>query len=190
MKKQEESKLSDINKAAEVLKKGGIVIFPTDTVYGIGCKINNPAGEARIRKIKNSHQKFPVLINNIKDLHKLAKVTNTEQNLINRYWPGPLTILFETKLGREKIGIRMPKQQEISELISKVGMPLFATSANFHGQPTPKSIEDLDQAFTKLADFVLPGECEEKMESTIIDATVVPHKIIRYGAVQIYGTGN
>lgn len=190
MKNQEESESNDISRAAEVLKKGGVVIFPTDTVYGIGCTVTSKLGEARIKRIKHTHQQFPVLIDSFQELHKLAVVTGPAQMLIDKYWPGPLTLLLESKHNRQKIGIRMPKDENIRELISKVGSPIFATSANFHTSPTPKTYEELDSKFKELADFVLIGECTEKEESTIVDVTVVPHKIIRLGAAKLHEAKN
>lgn len=188
MKKQEKSKSSDTSRAAEVLKKGGVVIFPTDTVYGIGCIINSLPGEARIKRIKKSEQKFPVLVENFQQLHQLARVTGPAQKLIDKHWPGALTILFESKHERQKIGIRMPKATNIRRLLTAVGAPLVATSANFHGQPTPKKYSELNESIKKLADYVLEGNCYEQQESTVVDTTVIPHKIIRKGAVKLHET--
>lgn len=190
MKKQEKSKSSDISSAAEILKKGGVVIFPTDTVYGLGCIHNNRFGQARIKKIKSSQQKFPVLVENFQQLHQLARVTGPAQSLIDKYWPGALTILFESKHDRQKIGIRMPKPENIRKLLETVGSPLVATSANFHGQPTPRLFSELDERLKALVDFTLEGDCELKQESTIVDATVIPHKILRHGVVKLHEVKN
>ncbi len=185
MKTKEKLKSEELNKAASILKKGGIVIFPTDTVYGIGCIWNNNIAITRIQKIKNSSQNFPILIHSQSQLHALAKVTGPAQELINRFWPGGLTLLLEGKNHNKKIGIRMPKSDIVQSLITLVGSPLVGTSANFHGQQTPTSYENLDQEFIKKADYVVVGDCQLQKESTVVDATVIPLKILREGADKV-----
>lgn len=187
MKKQEESKLLEIKKAAEVLQNGGVVIFPTDTVYGIGCRADDKDALAHICKIKKrpQGQPFPYLVSNIKQVEKLALVTPLSRKLIEKYWPGGLTIVLSSKFGKGKIGFRMPNSSLINLLINSVEEPIIGTSANFHGHPSPKSYDELDPKLLKLVDFVLSGECKKGIESTVVDATINPPKILRHGAVKI-----
>jgi L-threonylcarbamoyladenylate synthase len=185
MKKPEKSKYEELNKAVGVLRRGGVIIFPTDTVYGIGCIWDNSAAIARIRNIKSSMQDFPILIANISQAHAIAKISPQALVLINKYWPGGLTILVKSRKDDKKVGIRMPASDTVKFLIENLGSPIIGTSANFHGQGAPTKSEDIEPRLIKLVDFVVKGECEKGKESTVIDTTLSPAKILRRGAVTI-----
>ncbi len=187
MNGQETSQLKEIEKAVKILRKGGVVIFPTDTVYGIGCRFDNPAAVERVKNIKGSRQNFPVLISHLKQAHQLAKVNDVAKELAQKYWPGGLTIILKKQSGSGKIGIRIPNHKIAMTLIDKLGFPIVGTSANFHGQKPPTSYEELDPRIISLADFVVNGKCKEKAESTVVDVTSFPFKILRKGAVSIHG---
>ncbi|MEX2028227.1 MAG: L-threonylcarbamoyladenylate synthase [Candidatus Curtissbacteria bacterium] len=192
MNKNEGSKLQEIKKAAQVLKKGGVVIFPTDTVYGIGCLYDDKDAIRRIYRIKKRPpgQPFPYLVSNIKQVEKLAVVTSLSRKLMDQYWPGGLTIILPSRhpelvSGSKKIGFRMPDNQQVLSLIDRVGVPIIGTSANFHGQPSTASSTELDPKLRQQADFVIEGKSKMGTESTVIDTTVRPPKILRLGAVNI-----
>lgn len=184
---QGQSPEDQIKKAIAVLKKGGIVIFPTDTVYGIGCCFDNQRAVNRLYQIKNTPktQPFPVLVSTADQLRQYAQVTKQAENLIKKYWPGALTIVLQSKKSKNKIGFRMPDSALIKSIIDGVGEPIIGTSANFHGSDAPKSYEELDSGFIKLADFVLKGECQLGIESTVVDATTDMPKILRQGVVRL-----
>ena len=194
----------DLKKAARILKGGGVVIFPTDTVYGIGCCFDNQEAINRIRQIKGTprNQPFPILVSKISQVKKLAIVTKIGKKLISKYWPGGLTIiLYARHLERErriysdssatpqndisKVGFRMPDSDFIRSFINKVGVPIIGTSANFYGQKPAKSFKDLDSQILELADFVIKGRCQKGIESTIVDATSDPPKVLRKGAITL-----
>ena len=181
------SSKDQIKEAVEVLKNGGIVIFPTDTVYGIGCRFDDKDAVLHLSKIKKTPitQRFPVLVSTTDQVRKYAQVTKQAENLIKKYWPGALTIILKSKKSKEKIGFRMPNSSVVRALIDGVGIPIIGTSANFHGFDAPKSYEELDSGFIKLADFVLKGECQLGAESTVVDATFGPPKILRQGAIKL-----
>lgn len=187
---EEESGFTNINKAIEVFEKGGVVIFPTDTVFGIGCKVDAQEAIGRIRKIKVSRQNFPVLISSIEEAHKIAHFNRRAQQLATRFWPGGLTIITDSRKRGEKIGLRMPNSKLILEIISKLRSPIIGTSANFHSQKAPTMSFELDKRLTSLVDYVIEGECINKTESTVVDTTVFPIKILRQGAVKINGIIN
>ena len=176
-----------IKKAIAVLKKGGIVIFPTDTVYGIGCRIDDKNAISRLYKIKKTPitQPFPLLVTKLNQVEKLAIINKTGEDLIKKFWPGSLTIVLQSKKSKEKIGFRMPDSSLVCSLIDGEGEPIIGTSANLHGYPTPKSYEELDSDIIKLADFVLKGECQLGVESTVVDATSDVPNILRQGAVKL-----
>lgn len=199
MKKQEKSKLKEIEKVVTILKDGGVVIFPTDTVYGVGCRFDNQDAVNRLYKIKGAPQAqfFPILVSKITQVKRLAKVNNSAEKLMREYWPGGLTVILikssdlkpglkqlrKPGLRHNKIGFRMPDSDLVRSIIDKVGVPIIGTSANFHGKSVPRSFEELNPEFVKLADFVIKGKCQGGIESTVVDTTVDPPAIIRQGAV-------
>lgn len=198
MKTKEELELSNIEKGAQVLKNGGVIIFPTDTVYGIGALYNNKEGLARIYKIKNRPQNlpFPILVSSIKQAESIVNMNELAKSLAKKYWPGGLTIILpprhpESRLGgtkdlkTPKLGIRMPNAKIVLSLIKQVGTPIIGTSANFHGQKSVADFELLDPDLVKLTDYVLKGKCEAGIESTVVDVSDDNLKIIRQGAIKI-----
>lgn len=181
------SRVGPLKKAAGILKSGGVVIFPTDTVYGIGCRFDLPRAVDRVRQIKGTppEQNFPVLVASASQVPKIAQVNPQAKELIDKYWPGPLTVVMKLRKNKEKIGFRLPNSNLTRSLIRKVGVPIIGTSANFHGQPSPKSYQELDREFIKLADYVAKGQCLGGIESTVVDTTAHPPKILRQGAITL-----
>jgi|SRR5579872_3418619 len=187
MKTQEKSQLQEIEKAANILKSGGVVIFPTDTVYGIGCIYDNDKAVDRVYKIKGTEktQAFPVLVASVEQVEKVAQLNSLAKSLISKFWPGGLTLVLKKKDGSQKVGFRMPNSDLVRSLIEKAGSPIVGTSANLHTHQTPNSYEELDPKVTKQVDYVVKGECELGRASTVVDVTISPPKILRQGAVQL-----
>lgn len=191
-----------IGKAIEVFKNGGIVIFPTDTAIGIGCRIDKQNAVERLFKIRKRPESKPllVLVSSIemaeKYLFPISKKVKNE--LIKPYWPGKLTILLKCNIdkipsivrgGGSSLGVRFPNNQTLLRIIKGVGVPIVAPSANFSGEKTPYNFKDLNPELVKQADYVLNGKVGlEKNVSTIIDCTVTPWKVIREGAVRIHNS--
>jgi len=177
---------SDIQNAVKILKKGGIVIFPTDTVYGIGCSIKSKDAEDKLYEIKGTPklQKFPILVSSIDQVKKNAVITAEAEKLIAKYWPGALTIILKNKED-QKSGFRMPDDRIVKYLIKKLGSPIYGTSANFHGESTPKSFRELNPKIVKKSDFVINGECILKEESTVVDVSDSKINILRKGAINL-----
>jgi len=96
-----------------------------------------------------------------------------------------LTLLVHSKVRDEKIGLRIPASKLVVEIIDKLQMPIIGTSANFHRQPTVSKFEDLDPKLVKIVDYVIRGECTFKVESTLVDTTVTPVRILRQGLAKI-----
>lgn len=187
-----------IQKAVEVLKEGGIVIFPTDTAFGIGCRIDNEDSIKRLFKIRNRpvNQATPVLVNGLgmatQYLNNIPQ--DVIEKLINVYWPGALTIVLNCKRdkvpklvrgGGENLGVRMPDSEIALNIISKLNIPILGPSANFHNDKTPYELKDLDKNLVRLVDYVVEGECKLKMASTVIDCTKNPWEILRKGAIEV-----
>lgn len=186
-----------ISCAIEMLNAGGIVVFPTDTAFGVGCRIDNKRAIERLFKIRKRPptQAVPVLVDSIKMAKDcLLPFPKNIENLMKNYWPGALTIVFPCKTskvpsrvrgGGKRLGVRMPDHKIPLQLIRAVGVPIVGTSANFHGMSTPYKFKDLNKEFLKLVDLVIPGECKIGLASTVVDCSEKPWKIIRQGTVRI-----
>jgi L-threonylcarbamoyladenylate synthase len=183
--------------AAQFLTHGGIVAFPTETVYGLGANIFD---ESAIRKIFEAKQR-PAdnpLIAHISSVDQIAvlatEVTESAAKLIAHFFPGPLTVVLQKRdavpsiatAGLDSIGLRMPRNNLANELISACGIPLVAPSANLSGRPSPTTwqavLEDLDGRI----DCILQGDPTEiGLESTVVDCrTNIPY-VLRLGAVPL-----
>ncbi len=186
----------NIQKAITILKQGGIIIFPTDTAFGIGCLVNNQKAVERLFAIRRRPQTQPmsILVDTVTMAKKYAKDIPKEvvDKLIEPYWPGALTIILKSKVsvpslvmgGGDTIGVRIPNHSVTRALIQGVEAGILGPSANFHGKKTPYRFEDLDPELIKLVDFVLPGECQTGIASTVIDCSKKPWKVLREGAVR------
>lgn len=192
----EQYKLTDIERAVQILKRGGVVIFPTETVYGLGCRADNSGTVMRLYRIKNKplDEPAPVLISRWDELFVLdCKLDQKIENLLKKYWPGALTVILTSESKKVssplvkdgKIGVRLTDHSIAKELIRQVGFPLVGTSANFHGKKPPTKFEDIDIEFARLGDLILKGECPFSAPSTVVDCTTSPFKIIREGALKI-----
>jgi len=169
-----------LDKALNVLKKGGVIIFPTDTVWGIGASLKSQRGIKKLYQIKRREKGKPtaVLVADKKMAQNLGIINKEAEKLIDKYWPGGLTIVVKGKSGGT-IGLRQPNQPLILKLIKNLGTGLVAASANFSGRPAPKTRKELDPQLVKLADLVLSGEARGGPASAVVDTTVKPFVIIR-----------
>lgn len=190
--------MDKLRQASKIISQGGIVIFPTDTAFGIGCRMDNQQAVEKLFRIRKRppSQATPVLVANLEMAQKFLKPIPREviDKLINPYWPGALTIVLSclkekvpdlVRGGTNTLGVRMPNHTEILEIIKNVRIPILAPSANFHGNNTPYDFKDLDQKLISLVDYVLPGEITLKKTSTIIDCTQSDWKILRHGAIDL-----
>ncbi len=186
-----------IQKAIDILKSGGIVIFPTDTAFGIGCRMDDEQAVRRLFKIRRrpKDQAFSALTDSIEMAKQYLMPVNSDVlNLMKKYWPGALTIILPCRKekvpdvvrgGKDTLGVRMPDNEIILSIIRGVGVPILGPSANFHGEKTPYRFEDLDPELIKLADYVVFGECAVKQASTVLDCTKTPWRIVREGIVSL-----
>ncbi|MBU2632644.1 threonylcarbamoyl-AMP synthase [Patescibacteria group bacterium] len=186
-----------IQKAIDVLNQGGIVIFPTDTAFGIGCKISNEKAVERLFKIRQRPERkaAPVLLNGIKMAERYLKEIKPEtRKLMEEYWPGALTIVDFCKTeripslvrgGGKTLGVRMPNCKEVLALVAGVSEPILGPSANFSGGKTPFGFNDLDKELIRKVDFVFFGKTNGFGVSTVIDCTKSPFKTLRQGAALV-----
>jgi L-threonylcarbamoyladenylate synthase len=190
---------NQLDEAVGVFKKGGIVIFPTDTAIGIGCRMDDDKALRRLVEIRKRPKNKPllILVNSVEMAEKylLPIPQKVKNELIKPYWPGKLTIILEcdpekvsipVRSEKNFLGVRFPKNKILFELIRRVGVPIVAPSANFSGEKTPFRFEDLNPELVKKVDYVLNEKISlEKDVSTVIDCAVEPWKIIRQGVTKI-----
>ena len=186
----------EIQEAAEIIKNGGTVVFPTETVYGLGADGLNSEAVKKIFEAKGRPQDNPLIIHvSSKDLNLYAEeVPQIANKLVEKFWPGPLTIILkkkdivpnETSASLDSIGIRMPNNEIALKLIELSETTIAAPSANISGRPSPtdlqRCVEDLDGK----VDCILGGEQSDiGVESTIVDCTVNPPLVLRPGGVTL-----
>jgi L-threonylcarbamoyladenylate synthase len=188
----------DLNQAIEIVRKGGVIIYPTDTACGIGGRVDNAETVARIFSIKgrDKGKATPVLFSSIAMIEVYVQEISSDvrKELMEKYWPGALTIVLNAKEekipslvrgGRKTVGVRIPDYADITQLIAAIGIPLVGTSANFSGESSIYTTKDIPAELAAQVDFILPGECTIKKASTVIDCTQEPWKVIREGGVLV-----
>ena len=184
-----------IEKAGQVIKNGGIVLFPTRYLYGLGADAFNADAVNRVFEIKKRpyHKPLLILIHRQESLELLVRaVPASALRIIKRFWPGDVTIVFEAKAtlpanltaGTGKIGIRLPQHQVAAALTRAVQGPITATSANLAGRGGCSRVSDLDPLIAEKLDLIIDaGPLEGGIGSTVIDVTIAPPLILREGAV-------
>ncbi len=171
---------------AKILREGGLVAFPTETVYGLAANLDDRSAIQKLNKVKDrpGSKPFTVHIASIGTIKKMAcSVTKRVRRLLKEFWPGPLTVILESA-GGNKIGFRMPANKVALDLIRISAVPVVAPSANLSGREPPKSAGDvLDQLDGKI-DLVLDaGKTDVGIESTVVDMTEEMPVILREGAI-------
>ncbi len=173
--------------AAKVIREGGLVIFPTETVYGIAANLLDKKAVERLCRVKArpKDKPFTVHISDLKMIRDMGCViTDTAEKLMAKFWPGPLTIILKSHKGR-KIGFRMPANKTALELIRASGVPVVAPSANLSGKSAPVTAEKAILDLEGKVDMVIDGgRTEVALESTVVDLTVDPFKVLRLGAIK------
>lgn len=181
--------------AAEIIKAGGLVAVPTETVYGLAADGLNAAAVEKIYDVKNRPEtnRISLLVSGMADVEKFCRdIPDAARGLAEKFWPGPLTmILFKKDVvpdivtaGTDTVGVRCPDHPKTLELIRLAGVPLAAPSANMSGEPSPKNVTDVLTVFNGKIDAAIDGgQCVVGIESTIVDLTVRPPKILRQGGL-------
>ncbi len=181
--------------AAEIIKTGGLAAVPTETVYGLAANGLIPEAVAKIYEVKGRPETKPIslLISGMSDVEELCDdIPESAYTMARCFWPGPLTMILKKKshipdivtAGGNTLGVRCPDHEKTLDIIKKAGVPLAAPSANLSGQPSPKSANDVLKYFDGKIDCVVDGGvCTVGIESTIVDMTVNPPKILRLGGL-------
>ncbi|MDI9608886.1 MAG: L-threonylcarbamoyladenylate synthase [Candidatus Verstraetearchaeota archaeon] len=169
----------DPREVGEVVRGGGIIVYPTDTVYGIGCDPRNEAAVRRVFAAKRREKKpMPVLVDSLQSAEKLVELGEAGRALAERFWPGPLTIVAplreelpeELTGGRQKVGVRIPRHPVAISLIAASGGALVGTSANVSGRRAASSVGELDPELLNTVEVVVDaGETPVGISSTVVE---------------------
>ena len=182
-----------IQRSAETLLSGGIVIFPTDTVYGIGALPTFPSAIKQIFKLKNrpTSMPLPLLLSEAKQISSVSSYrSQTMDQLTEMFWPGPLPLIVPDVMpaiskslnGQETIAVRCPNHDIVRELVTRTG-PVATTSANLHGQPTALTLAEIAKSFEAVELGIDDGECVHGTASTILDLAKPYPEILRQGPI-------
>ncbi len=185
-----------VKKAARIIKDGGLVAFPTETVYGLGADALNEEAVRKIFEVKGRSLDKPlsILIGNKEELSKYIQgIPKAAEILIERFWPGPLTLIFRASLfmpdiirgTNNTIGIRMPDCKIARKIIQASGVPLACPSANLSGSPSPTKASEVAKNLGERITLLLDGgETKIGVESTVLDLTTYPPTMVREGALK------
>jgi len=186
-----------IERAVRVMQAGGIIVFPTTGLYGLGVDATNRTAVDRVFALKSRADTKPilVLIQSTDQLDRwVTEIPPTAEKLINRYWPGGMTLVFSARpclparitAGTGKIGIRVPAHPVARGLVASADFPITATSANLAGQPGCATMNTIAPELAANTDLVLDaGRLQGGLGSTVIDVTIDPPEILRPGAVTV-----
>ena len=187
-----------ILKAVEILSAEGVVAFPTETVYGLGALSSSDKAVNKIFKVKGRPKFNPLIIHvaNIEMALDIGKFSETALKLANKFWPGPLTIVLKKKnsksisklatAGLNTVAIRIPNNTIAQRIITKIGVPIAAPSANVSGKLSCTKAEDIKEKLSDRIDGIILGEqCELGLESTVIECSENCVSLMRLGSIPI-----
>lgn len=191
-------KEEELNEIVSLINDDGVIIFPTDTVYGIGGNATSQNVISKIYKLKQRpcEKALSILVKNKDEIEKYAYITNEiERKIIDSFLPGPVTIILRKKKNSifnlldgsmDTIGIRIPDNKIVKAIVERCNFPIAAPSANISGKPSCIRIEDVVKDFDGKVDaFIDGGECKKNIPSTIIRVDESKINVIREGAVSI-----
>jgi len=189
---------NDQKKIIENFTQGMIGLFPTDTVFGICCRIDDINSVKKIFKIKKRDKSKPFLVlcsnYNLVKKYIVDDLDNRKREIIRKFWPGPLTIIFNANIensdsivraGRDTLAVRVPNNMDITNIIKGIGVPLVAPSANISGQLAPANLSEVSREIIDAVDFIVDGECTIKSPSTIVDITKNDIVVVRAGEIKV-----
>jgi len=186
---------TNIMAAAQIVRMGGLVVYPTETVYGLGCDPLNVQAVKRILDVKGDRKKpLPVLAASLVDADKVAFVSPNWKKLAAKFWPGPLTMVFPKKpalpdvvtFGWDSVGLRIPDNDVALQLISLSGGLLIGSSANRTGEKPARRVQEISAELTEMVGVVLDGgSAVQGRPSTVVDLTSEKPRILREGPISL-----
>ena len=183
--------------AAEAVLRGGVIAFPTDTLYGLGCSLFDVSAVEMVARLKRRDPSLAVisLIPEPRQAYGLAaEVSEVAERLIERYWPGPLSLIFRAapivpprvRGAGGTVALRCPKDTLCQRLLERIGGPVVSSSANLSGQPPARSAEEVLRVFGNQLDLVLDGGPRtDSVASTLIDVSGARPRLLRAGALDV-----
>ncbi len=187
---------ASVEEAVRVLRHGGLVCFPTDTVYGIGAVAGDNSAVRRLFAVKGRSldKPLPLLLADASDAALVAEVTPLAKTLAARFWPGALTIVMRKEAsyrspalaGQDTVALRVPDHSLVRSMVRALGEPVTGTSANRTGAPAPVSAAEVAFQMGEMVDLIIDGgRCPARRESTVIDITLDTPEILREGVVNM-----
>lgn len=181
-----------IKRVTHMLSQGGIIIYPTDTVYGIGCDITKKNAIERILQIKarSAKKPFSFICSDLKHISHYAEVSDVNYRILKRFLPGPYTFILPTtkyvpqllRTKQKTVGIRIPDHPVALEIVKELGNPLLSTSANLGGKDVLTDPYDMDRFFGKLVDIILECGVLSNMPSSVISLVDDKVEVLREGS--------
>lgn len=178
-----------LGKVIEVLNNGGIVVCPTDTVYGFLADVENKKAVEKIFKIKKRPRSkpLPIFVRDFKMAEEISEIDDNKKKIFKKYWPGKYTFILKIKKGiklygveKDTVALRIPKYKFLNDLLKKINKPLAQTSVNISGQPTLTKISDIIKQFNKSDILIIDaGNLKKSKPSKIIDLTKDKIKTLR-----------
>jgi L-threonylcarbamoyladenylate synthase len=175
----------NLSEAVKAVKSGKILVCPTDTVYGLVCDTANKESMSRLFLIKQRppNKPIPVFVKDIAMAEELAEISKKQKAFLKKIWPGAVTVVFRSKKDGATIGMRMPQNEFILDIIGEIGRPLAETSANISGQPPTTKIKEVLKYFKGREygpDLILDaGDLKPAKSSQVIDYTGPEPKVLR-----------
>ena len=182
-------KENQINNAIKTLDKGNILIYPTDTLYGLGADATNTLAIKKINKLKKRKTPLSIMISSLEEIDKYAIINSYTKKELKKIFPGPFTALLQSKKTNlshlvqnqsDKIGIRIPNHPFCLDLLNEYKKPIITTSVNTHGEKALNNIDEIEKKFSKINIYYQNNNLDSK-GSTIIDFTKKPPILIRMG---------
>ena len=189
--------LNELDKAFAALDNGGVVVFPTDTLYGLGADVFSLPALQRIFAIKGrpAELALPVLVAGLDQVESVAlPMSNQAQELAERFWPGPLTLVMRRSPelpdlvtgGADTVAVRMPAHRIPLALARRLGRPITGTSANLSGQPDLLDLDSIENQLGNLVDYITrSGPPPEGTGSTVVDITRNKPRLLREGTISL-----
>lgn len=186
--------MENVRAAAEIVRLGGLVVYPTDTVYGLGCDPFNTNAVERLIGVKGTREKpLPILASSLSDVESIAKLSKKARRIGERFWPGPLTLVLPKKLlpgivtfGSATVGVRIPNHKIALELIKLSDGLLIGTSANKTGAQPSATATDAYEQLKDDVDLILDGGVAKiGASSTVLDLTGEKPRVLRKGPVSL-----
>lgn len=187
---------NDIGYVVEVLRSGGLVVFPTDTVWGVGALASSEQGVKKLYQVMKRPKNKPtaILVDGMAMAEKYGEINDMSRKLMQKYWPGGLTVIVKAKQenvlelvrgGGDTVGLRQPDHTLVLELLDQLGEGIVASSANVLGGNTPARWEEIDRGFLEQADAVMKGLSGNRKASSVVDTCGSKLKVVREGEIKI-----